>query len=117
MDKVKIMQVNVGEAPKFVEVEGGLENYQAIVDGWLEVLRLPYGIDLWVNEEGLLLDLPTNFTIARLGENTIRPVQSIAGNVFFASSDDEGNTVSLSEYQQYLLEVMFDFNREVLVIG
>lgn len=76
----------------------GLQDMQAFVRGYLECIRFPEGINLWVNKDFNFLDSegPTLF-IRQPGYDEF---QIIYGNVFFASTDEEGNTVSLSPIQK-----------------
>ena len=116
METIKVMHVKVGETPKMIEVAAVLENKQKLVGGWLECVRLPYNIDLWINEEGLLLDLDLNFVTAVIDKGKPQIVHHIVGDVYFASHDGEGNTVSLNFYQQRIIREMFKVHREILLV-
>lgn len=88
--------------PEIKMIDHGLESMQALVtpshleSSNIECVYVPElaedGIDLWVNEEGKFNGCKPNFSL--FGG------QDVAfGPVFFSSSDDEGETVSLSDAQ------------------
>lgn len=84
------------------EISNNLLNLQAIVGGNIEI---PYiskelaemGIDMIINEEGKLEDLRTSIVI--VDEETDEILDTIKGNVIFASHDEDGETVSLNDEQ------------------
>lgn len=93
--KIKVLHVRVGEAPEVKEVEHTLEALQDLVGGLLDVVALPDGVDLWCNDEALLVESPRlNRVLWRVnlfgGGST-----PVFGDFFLARHDDEGNTVSL----------------------
>ncbi|PKQ16733.1 MAG: hypothetical protein CVT67_02885 [Actinobacteria bacterium HGW-Actinobacteria-7] len=51
-----------------VEVDNTLQALQTAVGGYVERLPLRDGVDMFVNEEGLLLSLPRNELATRLAE-------------------------------------------------
>ena len=72
-----------------------LSDLQTLVDGWIECVGLPGGMDCWVNEEGLYRD---DFAYNLLGTYMVRgwtgnPGYHLVGPVVFAAHDDEGNTL------------------------
>lgn len=72
-------------------INSGLKNMQDLVGGYLEVIRpagLPNGIDMWINEEGRLINLPCH-------RNPFYH-EPIFGNWFLARHNDAGDTVSLT---------------------
>ena len=73
-----------------------LESKQAYVEGYIERIELPHGIDMWVNEEYLLLKNDVNVLIH--GNRESLPV-IVFGNVFLASSNSDAEMTSLSETQ------------------
>jgi len=93
---IRYMLKNIGEEMKMVEGDLPLEAMQKIVGGYLDVVRLPMDIDMWVNDEGLLDHLPLNIVLNWYDEKNVQP---IVGNVFFAGHDENGNTVSLNDSQ------------------
>lgn len=75
----------------------------ASVGGWIEAVSLTNdleGITLWVNEEGKMTGLPYNEKATAVWENSYGFTDVIVGNaVFTGGSDDEGETLSLTENQ------------------
>ena len=59
---VKALVVPTTEGEPIVECEvKKLEDYQAVVGGWIEPVDIPaLGVTVYVHEEGLMLDLPFN---------------------------------------------------------
>jgi hypothetical protein len=82
--------------PIIREIEATYEEKQKLVGGSLQCVSVPgldeHKIDLWLNEEGKFLDLPWNFQLP-WGD-------PVAGPAFFASVDNEGAMISLSEEQE-----------------
>ncbi|EJR09172.1 DUF3846 domain-containing protein [Bacillus cereus] len=95
--KIRIARLDQNQQQlQVVEVENKLEVFQKIVDGYIERVGITPKIDLWCNDEGLFReDLKLNVLILHKGE----AFAYIKGNVYFASYDDEGNTISLSDEQ------------------
>lgn len=96
---------------KFFEVGDSYEMIRDAVGGWIECVRLNKGIDMWVNEEGKMLESceynPTATAIywTNFGFMT----DQIFGDVIFTSSDGEGETTGLTvEQVEYLKEIAFD---------
>lgn len=85
-----------------LEMEDGLSAMQAMVTpeggspGYIELVHIPelaeQGIDLYVNEEGKFNGCEPNFTIYD-GRDLVM------GPVFFVASNEEGETVSLTDAQ------------------
>ena len=90
---MRIMIKEVGHAPRVEDIELDLAEMQDIVGGYIECLSITDRVDMWLNEEGKLIGLPLNMLISHKGEL----VDTIQGDVFFASHDGEGETVSLTE--------------------
>ena len=76
-----------------------LADLQALVDGWVECVRLPGGVDCWVNEEGLLRN-PMDFSYNYLGTHIVREwtgqPYDLVGPCVFTSNDGEGATKPLT---------------------
>lgn len=83
---IAVVIVRQGERPVVGQIAGTLESMQAIVGGYIEVVRRPElgGLDLVCNEEGMLDDLAPNGC-------------GILGPYFFSKGNAEGDFVSLSE--------------------
>ena len=60
---VKVLVYKVGEKPVVTEIADSLEGMQAVVEGYVEHVRLGGGLDLWCNEDGISLQLPFNRTV------------------------------------------------------
>lgn len=91
MSNLRIVYLAPGGEPEIRTIEHSLENMQAQVEGMLDCVQIDpvKGIDCWVNDEGLLIGMPINIMA---NEDF-----GLAGPVFFAKSNDEGETVSLSD--------------------
>ena len=102
---IKIISKKVGEMLVREDMVHTLENMQKKVGGYLEVVRFPLGIDMWVNDEGLIHGLPLNLVIIRNG----KVVSHICGNVFFASANEEGETIGLNLTQEHWIKTNLQF--------
>lgn len=102
---INIMTKEVGKKLERESMVHSLENMQKKVGGYLEVVRFPLGIDMWVNDEGLIHGLPLNLVIIRKG----KVISHICGNVFFASADEEGETIGLNHTQEHWIETNLQF--------
>ncbi len=72
----------------------------------VDIIRLPEGIDLWVDDEGLLTADPqiNVFMEYLIGALTnLRLTQRLVGNGIFLSNDGNGKTVSLSAKQRAII--------------
>lgn len=58
-------------------------------------------IDTFINEEGKLLSLPVSACVL---DDKDQVVDLIAGNIVFASHDEDGDTVSLTDEQMAIVE-------------
>ncbi|MFP3803360.1 hypothetical protein, partial [Paraburkholderia sp. SIMBA_027] len=56
-----------------------------------------------------------NFLVVSMHEGQLVPIHAIAGDVYFASSDDRGKTVSPNDFQIRKLKKMLSFDRGILV--
>ena len=89
------------------------ESYQMISDGvggWIELVHLNAGIDMWVNENGIAENLPYNPTATAIYWSHFGFMSgTIFGDVVFTNSNDEGDTIGLTVGQlEYLNEIAFD---------
>lgn len=100
--KITIMVKNANKFPFVMEVENDLSVFQDIVGGYIEVVKIANGLDLVVNESGLIDELPVNFTLTSHGQLTV------FGNCFFTGVDYRtGEFVSLSDEAIENLTEMF----------
>ena len=87
---IKVLVKEPNKIAVLKEIEGDLKSMQAIVGGRIEVVTLSHDpkILLICNEEGKLNGLKANIAIR--GDR-------VAGTVFFALGDDEGEIVGLED--------------------
>lgn len=79
------------------EIDGSLASMQAIVGGLIQPLDLTEDSTIWVNEEGLLLDLPYNHVATELLRQWYQGL-SLCGTAFLTGgTDEDGNTLSIRE--------------------
>ncbi len=71
------------------------------VGGYIECIHLPHlDVNMWINEEGKIHDLPTNAQATLMWVKSYGPTDAIMGNVIFTSHTDvNGNTVGLTDEQ------------------
>ena len=85
------------------EIENTLENLQKIVGGYIEVPFLSRvftdnGIDVIINEEGKFIE-DCKPEIAIVDGETKQVLDVVHGNCIFASHNEEGDTIGLTEEQ------------------
>ena len=105
-----VLHLKAGDLhPEVKVIPHELENLQALVGGWLDVVRagnyLPEALadtalskyDIWVNDEGLINQLPFNICLNQheLMAKHYDYAGILAGDIFLAGHDDEGNTTSI----------------------
>jgi hypothetical protein len=72
-----------------------LSSLQRYVGGYIELVRIAPGIDLYVNEEAILRRMPPNRIFStHWGQNV-----PILGDAVLVASNDEGETVGLTDEQ------------------
>ena len=105
-----VLHLKAGDLqPQTRVIANKLDNLQGLVGGLLDVVRagsyLPEALantalskyDIWVNDEGLINQLPFNICLNR-GELMAKRYDYagiLAGDIFLAGRDDEGNTTSI----------------------
>ena len=109
-EMITILYLRAGDLEPVIEIiPHTLENLQGLVGGWLDVVRaggyLPDELahtalakyDIWVNDEGLINQLPFNICLNRheLMAKRYDYAGILAGDIFLAGRDDEGNTTSI----------------------
>lgn len=91
----------LGKRPQEVGFErielNSLQEQKAFVEGNLDRISWPMNIDLWVNDEFLSIASKETLSLVIVRED--KSVQEIFGNVYFASVNENGESVSLSEDQ------------------
>lgn len=109
-EMITVLHLKAGDLEPVIEIiPHTLENLQALVGGWLDVVRaggyLPDELahtalakyDIWVNGEGLINQLSFNICLNRheLMAKRYDYAGILAGDIFLAGRDDEGNTTSI----------------------
>lgn len=69
---------------------------RSFIPNYVEVYGLPDGFDIWVDEEGKINGEPPNVVIA---DEYDYIMEILHGNIVILSSDEEGNTLPLTERQ------------------
>lgn len=87
--KIRVVIAKPGEAPVVAEIDNGLRAMQEVVGGLVELVQVG-DLDVWVNEEGLLLELPFNREIAGI---------PMVGPILVAASTKSGKTRGLTDAQ------------------
>lgn len=96
---IQILKINANEVASTIEVkeiQDGYKNLQDEVEGGFEIISLNVGgltYDLFLNEEFRINDMTPSLVFTR----NAAPVDYIGGNCFFTRSNDEGETISLTE--------------------
>jgi len=80
---------NPGQDPIVVKIDPSLESLQRFVGGYIEVLHTS-NLDLIVNEEGLMINLPFNTYVNGI---------PLVGTIIAVGHDDEGETIGLTDAQ------------------
>lgn len=108
---MKIIIKRCNEPCYVAEVEKlELEDMQSMVGGNIELIECNVGsaenpmyVDVWLNEEGKIREMPPNLALVAHGgdksSGLFEWIDCLHGDLFFAASDSEGNTVGLSEEQ------------------
>lgn len=99
MSKINVLVLSNGEL-KEKEIDNDLKSLQKEVDGYIEIpficeKFMENNIDVIINEEGKINRL--NKELAIVKDDKI--IDVICGNCIFTSTDDEGNTIGLSDKQ------------------
>lgn len=103
--KVLVLSGNIFEER---EIKNTLEDIQRIVGGYIEIPYLSRDfndnkINIIINEEGKFIEgLEPEIAIISRESNTILDI--VYGNCVFASHDQEGNTIELSEEQKQIVK-------------
>jgi hypothetical protein len=104
MGKTRIIYLKADEEEaKVTYKENDYKEGQALVKGNLEVVSLGDNIVLWINEEGKLNGLTTNFNLIHQG----KVADVVVGDVYFTGRDYEGDEASLTDEQIGSIEKMF----------
>lgn len=103
---MNVLVLSNGEL-KARNIREGLEELQKIVGGYIEIPFLGHklnsnDIDVIINEEGKLIG-GMKPEIAVVSEERGNILDIVYGNCIFASHDEEGNTVGLTEEQMQIV--------------
>ena len=104
---MKVLVLSNGEL-KAQDIGTGLEELQKIVGGYIEIPFLSKvfrdnAIDMIINEEGKFIE-GLKAEIAIVNEEQGNILDIVYGNCIFASHDNEGNTIGLTEEQVKVVE-------------
>jgi hypothetical protein len=87
------------EVREFVKKDS-YEFLRSSVEGWIECVHLAsIGVDMWLNEEGKIYNLPTNEFGTVLFFREFNFLDRICGNIVITSSNKNGDTVGLTAKQ------------------
>ncbi|SIS19789.1 DUF3846 domain-containing protein [Microbacterium sp. RURRCA19A] len=88
-------------APLRAAILDSLEDYQRAVGGWIEAVDIPdLGVTIYVNEEGLIRDLPFNRRATFLWRFHVpqaRDARLVGDIVVVGLADDDGENTELPE--------------------
>ncbi len=114
MKKLTGVFAEVGQELKIIKINNEVEELQNLVQGYIEVVRMPNNILMIANEEGLF-SKPKNFSTFSLQNGVVHPGQAIHGNVFFISYVGE-EFVSLDKEQIQEVRRYFQHGRDKLIV-
>ncbi len=68
--KVKVLIKEPFKEPYVKMIDKGLKSYQTVVGGFIQSVEMPNleNVDIFVNDEGLLMGLPANFMLPEYGD-------------------------------------------------
>ncbi len=79
---------------------GTLKHLQEAVGGFVDVVALAPGMDMWVNDEGLVIGLPINETATAIAhQHGMKHQFYVGAAVFTGGCNEEGDTLPLTEQQ------------------
>lgn len=92
---IRVLIKKPGSSPEIKMINNGLRSFQKIVEGYIETVDLDQDVVLICNEDGKCIGLPYNFDLTW--------DDYIVGTALFASANDEGYFIGLSDEQiQYV---------------
>lgn len=98
----KVSESNVSDNWNYVEIEKDtLSQMQHLIDGYIDHVTWLFpeltknGIDVWIDDEGLLKNRSPHVIVYDKNKNDY-VVSAIVGTILFARYDDEGETLGLS---------------------
>ena len=107
MASIKVLVLSGGEF-EARNIPNTLDALQEIVGGYIEIPYISdnlgeYNIDIIINEEGKFIG-GMNKEIAVVDKSTNKVLDIIFGNCIFASTDEDGYTIGLTEEQISIVE-------------
>ena len=92
--KIRVLMCEVGKECEIKEIESGLASLQAIVGGMIECYPIGENLDLVLNEEGKMMQLPWN---RPLFDQDGKVFDLVAGPCFLIRADNEGGFISVTD--------------------
>ena len=112
MAKALIVRTDLTHEVVEFEVGNSYNLIREAVGGWIECAHIaPYGVDVWLNEEGKLHGLPYNLIGTRLWVTAYGNTDAIVGDIIITGgADEEGETLGLTDEQlnDIKTRVMYD---------
>jgi hypothetical protein len=106
--------INTDGTVESKEIDGSLESLQAIVGGLIQPVDLEPRATIWVNEEGLLLDLEPNRIATDLA-NEFGIQTRLVGTAFLTGGiDEDGNTLGADPEH---IKVLKAYSESLLMLG
>jgi len=95
----KVLYISTDNRVEIQEVESiEYETLSTAVNGMIELVSINEDIDMWLNEEGKIIGLEPNIVATMLFYKAFSQFDIVMGDVIITGgSDDEGNTVGLSD--------------------
>ena len=108
---IKVLIVEPNKEPILHLIKNDLDTLQEIVGGLIEIVSLPNGIDIILNEEGKITGLPFN---RMLPKEFFETEDVLCGNLILASCNEEtGETISLTDEQIEKDKEIFSLNKHI----
>ncbi|MCY8256391.1 DUF3846 domain-containing protein [Bacillus spizizenii] len=92
--RVMIVKAETDEIAIIQKFPHSLESMQTVVGGYVEPVRVTDSITIWGNETGKIDGLDLNFYL--LGYDD-KPLDMMVGDVLITGTDEEGETVGLTD--------------------
>lgn len=100
VDQISVLYVPVDGPVHIKTVErDDLDACQALVGGFIELLQMPNKVDLWMNEEGRLLNLPANPRVNEMLKRATGQDWDIRGNCYLSGCTHYGAMANLTPKQ------------------
>lgn len=107
MGKAQVIHVKVNEMPELKTVDTHYKNLQTLVGGHMDAIFVAPHIAMYHHGEGKLIGLPYNFLMCKNTGTGEVVGDHIVGDVFFATHDEEGEMISLTEDMINEIMIMF----------